>query len=68
MEYSIKDKLKELREEAGKSQMTVAKETGISQSSIARWELGASEPRATDIRILCSYYNITPNEMLEISG
>lgn len=40
-------RLRELREEKGFSQMTLARETGISQSSIARWELEKAEPTAS---------------------
>ncbi len=46
------------------SQMTLSKLTGISQSSLARWELGQSEPCASEIIILCRYYNISADELL----
>ena len=48
------------------SQMTLSSLTGISQSSLARWELGQSEPRASEIAILCRHYNISADELLEL--
>ncbi len=48
------------------SQMTLSKLTGISQSSLARWELGQSEPCASEIVILCRYYRISADELLGI--
>lgn len=46
------------------SQRTLSKLTGISQSSLARWELGQSEPCASEIVVLCRYYKITADELL----
>lgn len=58
-------KLRDLRIENGCiSQMALSEATGISQSLIARWELGRSEPRASEIKILCSYYKISADELL----
>ncbi len=68
MKYSLARKLHELRVKNGCiSQMTLSKETGISQSSLARWELGQSEPKASEIRLLCAYYRISADELLNIA-
>ena len=48
------------------SQRTLSKLTGISQSSLARWELGQSEPCASEIAVLCRYYKISADELLGI--
>lgn len=50
------DKIKDLREEKGLSQMGLANATGISQSSIARWELGKSEPTASALITLSKFF------------
>ena len=60
------ERLKELREEKGLSQMKLAKETGLSQSSIARWELSQSEPTASDILVLCKFFNESADYILGI--
>ena len=50
------DKIKDLREEKGLSQMELANATGISQSAIARWELGKSEPTASALITLSKFF------------
>ncbi len=50
------------------SQMQLSELTGISQSSLARWELGQSEPRASEICILCRHYKISADELLELEN
>ena len=58
------ERLKELREEKGLSQMKLAKQTGLSQSSIARWELSQSEPTASDILVLCKFFGESADYIL----
>lgn len=53
---SFAERLKELREERGLSQMGLARATGISQSSIARWELEKSEPTVSAIIVLSRFF------------
>ena len=53
---SFAERLKELREERGLSQMGLARATGISQSSLARWELGKSEPTASSLIVLSRFF------------
>lgn len=48
-------RLKDLREEQGLSQMGLAKATGISQSSIARWELEKADPTASALITLAVF-------------
>lgn len=52
----FKDKLKELRAWKGLSQMELSKATGISQSAIAKWELGKTEPTASALITLSQYF------------
>ncbi len=37
--------------------MNLAKETGLSQSAIAKWELGKTEPTASALIVLSRYFN-----------
>ena len=54
MKFAVR--LKELRAERGISQMTLSKATGISQSAIAKWELGKTEPTASALITLSEYF------------
>ncbi len=60
----ICERLKELRTEKNISQMQLSMATGLSQSAIARWELGKSEPTASAIVILSKYFNESADYLL----
>ena len=55
----FKDRLKELRTDRGISQMQLAKELNLSQSAVAKWELGKTEPTASAIIAVAKYFNET---------
>ncbi len=46
--------------------MKLSKETGLSQSAIARWELSQSEPTVSDIIVLCKFFNESADYILGI--
>ncbi len=60
------ERLKELRAEKGLSQMQLANELHISQSAIAKWELGKTEPTATAIILVAQYFNETTDYILGV--
>lgn len=60
----FKDRLKELRATKKISQMQLANITGISQSAIAKWELGKTEPTASAIITLAKFFNETADYLL----
>ncbi|MBO5889204.1 MAG: helix-turn-helix transcriptional regulator, partial [Clostridia bacterium] len=60
----FKDRLKELRISKNLSQMQLANKTGISQSAIAKWELGKTEPTATAIITLAKFFNESSDYLL----
>lgn len=62
----IKNKIKQLRNEAGYTQKQIASKLGMSRTGYASWEQGLAEPNSTDIKKLCVIYNITADELLEI--
>ncbi len=62
MEFKIR--LKELRISKNLSQMQLAVITGISQSAIAKWELGKTEPTASAIITLAKFFNETTDYIL----
>ena len=56
--------LKELRTSKNLSQMQLAQKTGLSQSAIAKWELGKTEPTASAIIALAKFFNETTDYIL----
>ena len=60
----FQDTLKELRLEHNLSQMDLAKATGISQSAIAKWELGKTEPTASALITLATYFGESADFLL----
>ncbi len=50
--------IKELREKEKLSQMELSKKLGITQSSLARYELEQTEPKLSDIKKICSFFGI----------
>lgn len=63
----FKDRLKELREIKGISQMQLAKELKLSQSAVAKWELGKTEPTASAIIAVAKYFNETTDFILGVT-
>ena len=60
----FKDRLKELRTAKNLSQMQLANLLQISQSAIAKWELGKTEPTASAIITLAKFFNETTDYIL----
>lgn len=62
---SLSKNLKELRIESGLSQAQLAEKTGLSQSALARWELGKTEPTASAIELLADFFNVSTETLLQ---
>ena len=60
----FKHRLKELRSSFNLSQMQLSIKTGISQSAIAKWELGKTEPTASAIITLAKFFGETTDYIL----
>ncbi len=61
------ERIKELRLQKNMSQMDLAMATGISQSAIAKWELGKTEPTATAIILLARFFCETTDYLLGVT-
>lgn len=61
---SFASKLKKAREDTGFTQREVAKETGITQSVLARYETGKLEPNLEVLGILADFYNVSTDWLL----
>ena len=64
----FKERLKELRESKGISQMDLSKEIGFSQSAIAKWELGKTEPTASAIIAIAKFFHETTDYILGLEN
>ncbi len=62
----FQERIKELRTQRNMSQMDLALATGISQSAIAKWELGKTEPTATAIITLAKYFDESTDYLLGV--
>lgn len=62
----FKNRLKELRVSNNLSQMQLANLLNISQSAIAKWELGKTEPTASAIILLAKFFNETTDYILGV--
>ena len=63
---NIGSALKRQRKAVGVSQSRLAKETGIKQQTISRWESNIHTPDIEHCIILAKYYGITLEELLDI--
>ena len=56
--------LRDLREDADKTQTQIAEVLGTSQTMYARYERGANEMPIRHLITLCKYYNISADDIL----
>lgn len=59
-----KERIRELRISNNLSQMQLAQKLNISQSAIAKWELGKTEPTASALILLSRFFNETTDYIL----
>lgn len=64
MKYEIKYRLKELRKEKGLTQRQLAALMNKSETGLASWEQGLSEPNVNDLRLLCKIFEVSADYLL----
>lgn len=64
---SIGDRIKDARKKAGISQAELARLVGRSQSAVAEWETGGTEPRRNIVEKIASVLDVSPL-WLEVGG
>lgn len=64
MKYEIKYRIKELRKEKGLTQKQLANLLNKSETGLASWEQGLSEPNVNDIRNLCKIFEVSADYLL----
>ncbi len=67
MEYKIGKRIKELRLEIKITQKQLARLVGKSETAVASWEQGLSEPCVNDIRLLCSIFEVSADDLLGLN-
>ena len=65
--YKIGYKIKELRKERGLTQKEFAKLMNRSETGVASWEQGLSEPCVNDIRLMCSIFECSADYLLGLT-
>ena len=65
---SFCSKLKKARNNTGFTQREVAKETGISHSTIANYETGRTEPDIENLGILADFYGVSADWLIGTRG
>lgn len=65
--YEIKVRIKELRKEKGLTQKQLGKLIHKSETGVASWEQGLSEPCVNDIRLLCSIFEVSADYLLGLT-
>lgn len=61
-------KIKKARQETGFTQREIEKETGISQSQLAKYETGKLEPDIEKLGILADFYGVSVDWLLGTKG
>ena len=62
------ERIKELRETKGISQMELAKNLNISQSAVAKWEKEKTEPTASAIIFISRYFGVSADYLLGLEN
>lgn len=67
MKYEIKYRIKELRKEKNLTQKQLAALMNKSETGLASWEQGLSEPNVNDLRLLCKIFEVSADYLLGLS-
>ena len=55
--------IRELREEAGMTQVQLAMKLGCTPSAVYNWERGRSEPRASQVRMMARIFGVSMDDI-----
>ena len=64
----VADRIKELRERAGMTQAALAKQLGITRSSVNAWEMGISVPSTQYIVELAGLFRVSTDYLLGVNS
>ena len=63
---NFKERLKNIRQEQGLTQFDLAKQTGISQAGIAKWETGDRTPSMDCLIVLAKFFKCSIDYLVGI--
>lgn len=61
---TIGDKIRELRKNKNISQEELAFQLDVSRQTIHKWESSTTQPNADKLKVLCDFFNVSPNFFL----
>lgn len=64
----IADRIKSLREQQNKTQSELAKQLGITRSSVNAWEMGISVPSTQYLVELANIFNVSTDYLLGVNN
>lgn len=64
--FSLNDRIKRLRKEAGLTQETLASLLGVSRPTVTQMEIGTRRPTIPDLIKLADIFNLTLDELLDV--
>lgn len=64
MNNKFPERLKELRIEKNLSQRALAKDLGVSQAAVARWESGLQTPNIDILILVSKYFGVTADFLI----
>lgn len=62
----FKDVIKDMRISQGLSQYELAEKLTVSQSAVAKWELGKTEPTASALISMAKFFGVSTDYLLEL--
>ncbi len=62
--YSLPKTIRELREQAGLTQLQVATQLGITPSTVYGWERRRNEPRASQLKAMAKLFGVCMEEIV----
>lgn len=63
----LSEVIKNLRKNKKISQDKLAKSLNLPRYTISNWEQGRTEPNVEQIKLLCIYFSISADELLELT-
>lgn len=58
MNITVAERIRELMQEEGLSQVALAEKIGVKQNTVSAWVLGKKEPSIRSLWLLADYFNV----------
>ncbi len=64
----FKDRMKQLQEESGMPHWKIAELIGTSKSAVSQWIRGETIPNASNLILICKYFDVSADWALGLSN